>query len=483
MAGGLIVDIGQPDYETRSAIVRSRCEERGVRFRSGVIEELARVSFRNVRELQGALNRLIAMQTLGDHQVSPEEVQGMLGDLAEPNARTPLSRSTAEFQALVTEVETAVSKHVERWRGRLAEAIAYWSGEGYRTAMLDRALQGDLPPQSVEGFLREYEASVNKLIELENGARELDPLLASNAVFRDPERVSDAEALVQRAQRLAAPPPGPSGAFTRAGFEVGAANQLAVRAADAVVTDPGARYNPLFIHGPSGVGKTHLINAVGNALLTSGRAGSVACVPAHAFVDELIAALQEGTVDRWRLRYRDATALLLDDVQFVEGKERTQEELFHAFNALHREGKQLVFTSDRPPRELTGLEDRLRSRFEGGLVVEMQAPDPTLCERLYARFLQEQGVKADAELLRYLASRPARSAREILGAVNALVSAAEAAGKPVTTRFARSHLEGYQTPALGTPVVRAAADPFFLDREKVIWQWNEPAARLVEEMR
>src|SRR5207248_2540301 len=129
------------------------------------------------------------------------------------------------------------------------------------------------------------EAAVNHLGELEAKAREIDPLLATSAAFRDPERVADAETVLQRARRLAAPPPGPSGAFTRAGFEVGAANQLAVRAADAVVAEPGTRYNPLFIHGASGIGKTHLLNAIGNALLTSGRAGVVACVPAHAFVD------------------------------------------------------------------------------------------------------------------------------------------------------------------------------------------------------
>ena len=158
----------------------------------------------------------------------------------------------------------------------------------------------------------------------------------------------------------------------------------------------------MFIHGPSGVGKTHLMNAIGNGLVdaTSGApGGGVACVPAQVFVDELIAALQEGTVDRWRARYRAASALLLDDVQFVAGKERTQEELFHVFNALHAEGKQLVIASDRPPRELSGLEERLRSRFEGGLVVPMESPDRPLRERLYARFLRDLGVEPTNEML------------------------------------------------------------------------------------
>src|SRR6185503_19030249 len=255
-----------------------------------------------------------------------------------------------------------------------------------------------------------------------------------------PDRMVEAEQLLERALRTSSPPPGPSAAFTRAGFEVGSSNQLAVRAADAIVAVPATRYNPLFIHGPSGVGKTHLLNAIGNGLVESTRGadglpGTVACVPAQVFIDELIAALQEGSVERWRSRYRGASALLLDDVQFVADKERTQDELFHVFNALHAEGKQLVFCSDRPPRDLDGLEDRLRSRFEGGLVVEMQAPDRPLRERLYARFLKEQGATAGADLLGYLADRPVRSVCEILGAINALVSAADVAGQPVSLAF------------------------------------------------
>src|SRR6185436_1392493 len=186
----------------------------------------------------------------------------------------------------------------------------------------------------------------------------------------------------------ATPPPGPQAAFARGEFEVGQSNQLAVRAADAVIEEPGKKYNPLFIHGPSGVGKTHLVNAIGNEMIqATGGAAVVACVSAQQFMDELIAAMQDGSVDRWRTRYRGADALVIDDVQFVAGKERTQEELFHVFNTLYSEGRQLVFASDRPPAQLDGLEERLRSRFEGGLVVEIQQPDALLRQRLYAHYL------------------------------------------------------------------------------------------------
>jgi len=229
------------------------------------------------------------------------------------------------------------------------------------------------------------------------------------------------------------------------------------------------------------------MNAIGNELVDgSGGASAVACVSAQVFMDELIEAMQEGTVERWRARYRSADALLIDDVQFVAGKERTQEELFHVFNALHSEGKQLVFCSDRPPRDLDGLEDRLRSRFEGGLVVEMQSPDRALRERLYARYLAATEHEPGAELLSYLAERPAASVREIIGTVNRLVAAADVAGAPLTLAVARGELDP-ETSSAGRPAtplaVRAAADTFFLDDEKIVWEWTDPSTRLMEELK
>jgi chromosomal replication initiator protein len=340
------------------------------------------------------------------------------------------------------------------------------------------------PPTSVETVLREFEANVTKLRDQQRQLARLDSALAAHDAFRDPDRLSEAQDLLERALRTSTPPPGPSAAFTRAGFEVSVSNQLAVRAADAIVAVPGSRYNPLFIHGPSGVGKTHLLNAIGNGLVQSADgASAVACVPAQLFVDELIAALQEGTVDRWRARYRAATALLLDDVQFVAGKERTQEELFHVFNALYAEGKQLVIASDRPPRELSGLEERLRSRFEGGLVVQMQSPDHALRERLYARYLRELGVEPTPAMIEYLSSRPAMSVREIIGTANRVVASAEVAAVPVTMEFMRAALDPDDSGPAGAAVKRAAIDAFFLDREKVVWDWPDASTRLIEELR
>ncbi|HEY2856208.1 MAG TPA: DnaA/Hda family protein [Gemmatimonadaceae bacterium] len=491
LSGGLIVDIGTPDFETRIAIMRAKCEERGVKFWPGVVEELGRLEFRNVRELQGALNRLIAFQTLGGEQMKPEDVLTVLGDLPEAKSaakrQAPGAPKPNEFESFLSDITSAVTQHVESWKARIAEAIAYWAGEGYRTAQLERLLQDTAPPANWESLLRGFGATVERLKALEQKATDVDPALGGDEVFRDPERLREAEILLDKALAGATPPPGPSSAFTRQGFEVSSSNQLAVRAADDIVAEPGKRYSPLFIHGPSGVGKTHLLNAIGNEVVDgSGGASAVACVSAQLFMDELIEALQEGTVERWRARYRSADALLIDDVQFVAGKERTQEELFHVFNALHAEGKQLVFCSDRPPRELDGLEDRLRSRFEGGLVVEMQSPDRALREKLYARYLAATEHSTGPELLSYLAERPAASVREIIGTVNRLIAAADVAGAPLTLAVARAELEP-ELSAVARPAapvaVRAAADTFFLDDEKVVWEWSDPSARMMEELK
>ncbi|HEY4132504.1 MAG TPA: DnaA/Hda family protein [Gemmatimonadaceae bacterium] len=481
LSGGLIVDIGAPDYETRMAILKAKCEERGVRFKPGVFEEVGRIEFKNVRELQGALNRLIAYQTLGGEQIAPEFVVGVLGDLAEQRARPPQPRLSGEFSQFLSEIASVVEQHVEQWKARLTEGIDYWRGEGYCTGPIERALAETTPPPSVESLLREFEASVSKLRDLQKQIVRLDQALAGHDAFRDPDRLPEAEQLLERALRTSTPPPGPSAAFTRAGFEVGASNQLAVRAADAIVSVPGSRYNPLFIHGPSGVGKTHLMNAIGNGLMEAA-GGGVACVPAQLFVDELIAALQEGTVDRWRARYRAASALLLDDVQFVAGKERTQEELFHVFNALYADGKQLVIASDRPPRELSGLEERLRSRFEGGLVVQMQSPDRSLRERLYTRFLRDLGIEATGEMVAYLADTAVSSVREIIGTANRIMASAEVAAVPVTLGFIRAQLEP-DAKESRLAAIKGANDTFFLDPEKIAWSWTDASTRLIEEMR
>jgi chromosomal replication initiator protein len=484
MSGGLIVDIGAPDFETRVAILRAKCDERRMSFAPGVIEELARVEFANVRELQGALNKLSAQQSV-DGTITPAQVRGLVGA---PEPATPAARSVVaqdEFFSFLTDIASAVAAHVEPWKVRVGEAIAFWNGEGYRTAALDRLMSLGAAPPNYEALLRGFSQAIEQLRELERQVATVDPTLGGAELFRDPERLDEAAAFVESALAGAVPPAGPQAAFARGAFEESGSNQMAVRAADAVIAEPGHRYNPLFLAGPSGVGKTHLLNAIGNELARRGGANyRVACVGAQLFIEELIAALQDGTIERFRARYRAADALLIDDVQFVAAKERTQEELFHVFNHFHATGKQLVFASDLPPKQIDGLEERLRSRFEGGLVAQLDAPDRALREKLYHRYLADAQAESSPELVGFLADRPASSVRELIGNVHRISAAASALGSTLSLDIARRELDPAGTTTMAPPTqVRQAADVFFLDDEKIIWEWPDVGGRLVEELR
>jgi len=493
LGGGLIVDIGVPDFETKVAILRGKAEEKEVSFSPGVIEELARLDFTSVRELHGAMNRLVAQQSL-DGMLTPAQVRMVLGVATGTEASTPepepepepmLAAAPAdEFFSFITNIATTVAAQIEPWKVRVGETVAYWAGEGYRTAVLERLMGEPVAPPNYEAVLRGYGHAVEQLRQLEAKVTTVDPSLGGDELFRDPERIQEAAAFVERALTGAVPPQGPQSAFERRAFQESVSNQMAVRAADAVIAEPGQRYNPLFIAGPSGTGKTHLLNAIGNELAARGKGTSrVACVGAQLFIDELIAALQEGQIERFRARYRAADALLIDDVQFVAGKERTQEELFHVFNQFHSAGKQLVLVSDVPPKAIEGLEDRLRSRFEGGLVAELEAPDRALREKLFTRYLADLG-EVDPELVQYLAERPVSSVRELIGVVHRLQAAGESKGETLTLAIARQELEPAGAAVQAAPAtVRQAADVFFLDDEKIVWEWPDVAGRLVEELR
>ncbi|WP_396222682.1 DnaA ATPase domain-containing protein [Gemmatimonas sp.] len=387
LSGGLVVDVGAPDFEMRLAILRNVVADRAVSFADGVLDEVARLPFGNVRELKGALNKLTAYQQLDDRPVASDEVRAVLGVHAAPTAPPTPERiraiipSGTDYEGFLADVLMAVETRVEPWRVRIGEAIGAYRADGWNVGVLERALQS---PHAIDadGLLRAYAAAVDHLRGLEVQAVAIDPALRGHGAFRNVEAIPAADQLLEHTIATALPLPPPSPGFTRAAIQVGAENQLAVRAIDAVIDAPGAGYNPLFLHGPAGSGKTHCAHAIGNAVKARWPGRQVACLPARQFVEEYIAAMQEGGVERWRVRYRQADVLILDDVQELEGKERTQDELFHLFNLLVGRGAQVVLTSSRPPKEMLGLADRLRSRFEGGLVVLLAARERLRLEQL-----------------------------------------------------------------------------------------------------
>lgn len=462
------------------------------------------------RELQVELLRLVTVMQATGRQIvcasdrPPREIadvdarlvsrlaSGLLVDVGMPEyeAHAPTPRHavdghhpSSEFLSFLSEVAAVVQEQVATWQVRLREAIAYWKGEGYRTAVLERALALPTEPD-VQGLLATYVQAIAHLRALEAEAMAVDRALGGHALFRDPERLGEAEDLVERAMAGELPLPGPHASFTRAGFDVGASNQLAVHAADAVIAAPGTRDNPLLIVGPSGVGKTHLLHAIGNAIAAT-RGVPVACVQAQAFVDELISAIEQGTVDRWRARYRAAHVLIIDDVQCLAGTERAQHECSLVFSALVEEGRQIVLSSDRLPSEMPNLAAWLRSRFEGGLVVPIQSPDRPLRERVASRVLAALGRGAPSDVLDVICDPAVQSVRELIGVVNRLAAAADALGVPLDAALAREELGLSSVELVRAPdaAVASAGDPTFLDRERVVWEWPDVSGRLIDELR
>ncbi len=222
-------------------------------------------------------------------------------------------------------------------------------------------------------------------------------------------------------------------------FIVGPNNRMAHAAAMAVAERPGHAYNPLFIYGGVGLGKTHLLHAIGHMARAQGY--RVLYVSSETFTNDLINAIRTQTTDEFRARYRHVDVLLIDDIQFIAGKESTQEEFFHTFNSLHAANKQICLTSDRPPREIATLEERLRSRFQGGIIVDIRTPDFEMRLAILRSHAEEAGVFVPDDVLSYVAERVQSNVRELVGAFNRLLAHAVLIKEPLTLSLAREILE------------------------------------------
>lgn len=213
--------------------------------------------------------------------------------------------------------------------------------------------------------------------------------------------------------------------YTFDNFVVGSGNELAYAACQAIATSPGTKYNPLFIYGGVGIGKTHLIQAVGNAILAKKPDAHVVYVSSEQFVQEFLDAIRYKKNTDFAGFYRGADVLIVDDMQFIAGKEKTQEEFFHTFNALHQANKQIIISSDKPPKDIPTLEERLRSRFAWGMSIDMQAPDfETRCAIIQNKAVSH-GITLHSEVVEYLANNVQTNIRELEGALNQLLAFCE----------------------------------------------------------
>jgi chromosomal replication initiator protein len=226
-------------------------------------------------------------------------------------------------------------------------------------------------------------------------------------------------------------------------FVIGPSNRFAHAASIAVAESPAKAYNPLFIYGSSGLGKTHLLHAIGHYTSQLGNARSVRYVSTEEFTNDFINSVRDDKTSAFQRRYRDVDVLLIDDIQFLETRERTQEEFFHTFNTLHNTNKQIVITSDRSPKELSTLEDRLRTRFEWGLLADIQPPDLETRIAILQKKVDQERLQAPAEVLEFIASRISNSIRELEGALIRVTAFASLTRSPVELSLAEEVLRDF----------------------------------------
>ena len=226
-------------------------------------------------------------------------------------------------------------------------------------------------------------------------------------------------------------------------FIVGSFNELAHAAATAVAKTPGQAYNPLFVYGGVGLGKTHLLQAIGNEINKSFVKKNIRYLPAERFTSEIVGAIRNHQIETLKLKFQRIDVLILDDVQFLAGKEKTQEEFFHLFNFLYEKNKQIVLSSDRPPKAIASLTERLRSRFEGGMIADISLPDVETRIAILKTKISEKKVDVSEEIINYTAHTIQKNIRELEGALNRLITHQKIYNKPLTIGMAKSLLESF----------------------------------------
>lgn len=309
-----------------------------------------------------------------------------------------------------------------------------------------------VPGRFVQEWVRErYQAKLESMLSDELGSH-VQIVLQAEAREKVDMAPASASISVGNAPEAAGTGFKPVDKYTFENFVVGQSNRLAFAGAKAVASDPGAKYNPLFIYGPSGLGKTHLLHAVAREILARDPKFTLAYVSAQSFSEEFVHALQNGRIEQFRRSQRNVAVWLVDDIQFVAGRDRTQEEVFHTFNYLHSLGKQIVLTSDRPPRDLYLMDERLRSRFESGLVADIQHPDTeTRCAILLSKAKQER-VELPTEVAMLLAENVPGNIRILEGALTRLVVQSSVNDLPLTLDLASEMIEQhYKSGVLNKP--------------------------------
>jgi chromosomal replication initiator protein len=357
---------------------------------------------------------------------------------------TGRTRASVEHQ-----LELSAGNLWEEISGRLREALSdgtysKWFGDVHELAVDGDTLVLTVPTEFnrdwIEGhFLGLIGAAVRDIV----GSERPIELRVASEVEPATENRPGAAGVVPMVQRLPGRPEsgGFNAKYTFDSFVIGSSNRFAHAAALAVAEAPAQAYNPLFIYGSTGLGKTHLLQAVAQYVAEHSSELSVRYMTSEAFVNDFINSLRDKRIEGFKQRYRGYDVLLIDDVQFFEGKERFQEEFFHTFNSLYEAGSQIVLSSDRPPRDISTLEERLRSRFEWGLITDIQPPDLETRIAILRKKVKVDGIHVDDEqVLTFIASRVSTNIRELEGALTRVVAFSSLTGRPMTVELAQDVL-------------------------------------------
>jgi chromosomal replication initiation ATPase DnaA len=479
-AGGLIVDVAPPEFETRVAIVRRKADERGQALEPGVAEALARRAFRNVRELSGGLNRVLAVQELEERQVTTDDLASLLGE-----PRNAGQEADDALGALLAELTGTISAQEveEPWRKALREAATAAEAEGFTATRL-RDLLGDRhAPRDWEERLGRFQRDLVRLRTIDDELGRLgNPWPEASAMLlRDPDRLEEAEALLASVRERVRPFPtlddGPDLSALGPHYP-----QLPLRAAEQLALGDKPRYTPLFLWSSSAGSARALLAATGRLFRAHHPEARMAVTSVADFAQDFIRALSEGVAGAWRERWWTLDLLLVHGIEDLSDTERAQDEFFHLFEALKRRGSRVMLVGDRPPARIQHVDDRLRSRFEGGLVLEAPArelpegadlvefvpgTDPGATTHWHGLTLAERAPVA-APAPAALASRgPVPEAKPTVARTG------PGAGRPVAPGD-----DGVS----GGGDEASAAPPWRPSPERVVWVWPNLEERLVEEL-
>jgi len=368
-SGGLIVDISAPELETRMAIIHRKVSERGQTLEPGVAEAIARFPFRNIRELGGALNRVLATQELEERRLVADDIPGLIGR-AVPGAPDPPDQ---EDDAVFGEIEEADAGDEEpEWIQRTRAVARAAEDDGYSAARVRGLLEQEVEPEDWREKLDAFERDVERLGEVANELTRLGNPWKDTApsLVTDPDRLEEAESLLESVRERVRPfrsiPEGPGLEGLDAGIPL-----IAVKAAAQVVGPERPDYSPLYLWARSDDGPVDLLAAAGRTYALQNPDARIAITTVKEFSDDFVRALGSGVAGAWRERWWTVDLLLVDGVETLSETERAQDEFFHLFEALKRRGARVILAADRPPSEVHGVDERLRSRFEGGLALDV----------------------------------------------------------------------------------------------------------------